>query len=92
MRKHNHRKAIFLLMMLLILFLLLSSSFISFYEEDEEVYTRRRKEMVRRQLKARDITDKKTLEAMEAVPRHLFVNPRERRAAYEDYPLPIDEG
>ena len=92
MRKHNHNKAIFLLAIFLILFLPLSFSFLSFCDEDEEVYARQRKEMVKRQLKARDITDKKVLEAMETVPRHLFVNPRERRAAYADYPLPIDEG
>jgi len=29
---------------------------------------------------------------MGKVPRHLFVGPRYQRKAYEDYPLPIDEG
>lgn len=48
--------------------------------------------MVRRQLVARDITDKKVLEVMGQVPRHLFVSSRYQRKAYEDYPLPIDEG
>ena len=92
MREHNHYKVIFILTLFLILFFPLSFPFLSFCDEDEEVYTRRRKEMVKRQLKARDITDKKVLEAMETVPRHLFVSPQHRRRAYEDYPLPIDEG
>lgn len=83
---------IFLLTIFSILFLPLSFSFLSFCDDEEEVYARRRKEMVKRHLKARDITDKKVLEAMETVPRHLFVKSRDRRAAYADYPLPIDEG
>lgn len=60
--------------------------------QEDEIYAQRRKNMVRRQLAARDITDKKVLEVMGQVPRHLFVSPRHQRRAYEDYPLPIDEG
>jgi len=60
--------------------------------DDEDVYARKREMMVLRQLKARDITDRKVLEAMEAAPRHLFVSPHLRSQAYNDYPLPIDEG
>ncbi len=59
---------------------------------ENETYARKRKEMVRRQLKSRDIKDKKVLEVMGNVPRHLFVSPSYRGQAYEDYPLPIDEG
>lgn len=59
---------------------------------EDEIYAQRRENMVRRQLAARDITDKKVLEVMGQVPRHLFVDPRYQRRAYEDYPLPIDEG
>jgi protein-L-isoaspartate(D-aspartate) O-methyltransferase len=51
-----------------------------------------RKSMVRTQLRSRDINDEKVLRAMEAVPRHLFVLPATRARAYEDYPLPIEEG
>ncbi|MGB8953134.1 MAG: protein-L-isoaspartate(D-aspartate) O-methyltransferase [Candidatus Aminicenantales bacterium] len=58
----------------------------------EDVYVKRRREMVLRQLQARDITDKRVLEVMGRVPRHLFVGPSVRSRAYEDYPLPIDEG
>jgi len=48
--------------------------------------------MVKDQLRSRDIRDKRVLEAMGRVPRHLFVGPEFRRQAYEDYPLPIEEG
>jgi len=59
---------------------------------EDEVYTRLRKEMVQRQLAARDITDRNVLETMGKVPRHLFVSKRHRSQAYKDYPLPIEEG
>ena len=48
-----------------------------------------RREMVRTQLKARDITDGAVLAVMERVPRHLFVPESERFRAYADHPLPI---
>lgn len=48
--------------------------------------------MVRDQLAARDITDRRVLDAMGRVPRHLFVPPGLKDQAYRDYPLPIDEG
>jgi protein-L-isoaspartate(D-aspartate) O-methyltransferase len=60
--------------------------------QEDEIYAQRRKNMVRRQLAARDITEKKVLEVMGSVPRHLFVGSRYQRRAYEDHPLPIDEG
>lgn len=75
-----------------ILLLLIFSFPLSFFSQEDEFYTRKRREMVRRQLQARDITDKKVLEIMGKVPRHLFVNPPYQRQAYSDYPLPIDEG
>ena len=63
-----------------------------YLSSENDIYTRLRLKMVKNQLEARDITDKKVLEAMATVPRHLFVNPPYRHRAYEDYPLPIDEG
>jgi|TARA_B110001454_G_scaffold148599_2_gene137998 protein-L-isoaspartate(D-aspartate) O-methyltransferase len=47
------------------------------------------KHMIRNQLVRRDIADKKVLEAIEKVPRHLFVNKVQRPFAYDDNPLPI---
>jgi protein-L-isoaspartate(D-aspartate) O-methyltransferase len=52
----------------------------------------RREQMVRRQMAARDITDRRVLEAMGKVPRHEFVPPDQRGAAYDDRPLPIGQG
>ena len=48
--------------------------------------------MVDMQLRARDIVDERVLEAMERVPRELFVPPEEGPRAYEDAALPIGSG
>ena len=47
--------------------------------------------MVERQLEARGIKDRRVLDAMREVPRHLFVPAAYRERAYDDCPLPIDE-
>jgi protein-L-isoaspartate(D-aspartate) O-methyltransferase len=51
-----------------------------------------RRFMVAEQLRARDIVDRRVLEAMERVPRELFVPEELRPRAYEDAALPIGEG
>jgi len=51
-----------------------------------------RREMVEHDIKGRGITDKKVLEAIADIPRHLFVDKNLRKKAYEDHPLPIGEG
>jgi len=61
-------------------------------QKNEPDYPGLRKAMVRTQLRARDIKDARVLAAMEDVPRHLFIPPPYRPQAYEDYPLPIEEG
>ena len=48
--------------------------------------------MVRSQLAGRGVADQRVLEAMRAVPRHLFVPPQSAHQAYDDRPLPIGEG
>ena len=48
-----------------------------------------RRRMVDEQLRARDISSPRVLEAMLAVPRHLFVPESLRDEAYRDSPLPI---
>lgn len=63
-----------------------------FPDEASDVYAKKRARMVAAQLASRDITDKRVLEVMGKVPRHLFVRPAYRNQSYEDYPLPIDEG
>jgi protein-L-isoaspartate(D-aspartate) O-methyltransferase len=66
--------------------------FLFSWSAEDDAYVEARKYMVENQLAARDITDKKVLEVMGKVPRHLFVHPRYRSLAYADRPLPIDEG
>lgn len=51
-----------------------------------------RARMVERQLQARDIRDQRVLDAMRAVPRHLFVPEHVRQDAYGDFPVPIGYG
>ncbi len=48
--------------------------------------------MVEEQLIRRGITDARVVEAMQKVPRHLFVDEAFQDRAYGDYPLPIGEG
>jgi protein-L-isoaspartate(D-aspartate) O-methyltransferase len=47
--------------------------------------------MVERDLRGRGIKDARVLEAMSSVPRHLFVEAKLHRFAYDDRPLPIGE-
>lgn len=51
-----------------------------------------RLEMVARQIRGRGIRDERVLNAMRAVPRHLFVPAEFVSRAYSDEPLPIGEG
>jgi protein-L-isoaspartate(D-aspartate) O-methyltransferase len=48
--------------------------------------------MVDEQLRARDITSPRVLEAMRKVPRHLFIPEPLRERAYDDSPVPIGLG
>jgi protein-L-isoaspartate(D-aspartate) O-methyltransferase len=51
-----------------------------------------RARMVESQLRRRDVTDERVLEAMARVPRELFVPERVRARAYDDAALPIGAG
>ncbi|HLP73307.1 MAG TPA: protein-L-isoaspartate(D-aspartate) O-methyltransferase [Bacteroidales bacterium] len=55
-------------------------------------YTPLREKMVKQQLIDRGITDKKTIDALREVPRHLFVPQDLQERAYDDSPLPIGFG
>src|ERR1700756_4891078 len=59
---------------------------------DSEAFQSARREMVERQLRKRDIRSPRVLEAMNSVPRHLFVPPEHIGEAYADTPLPIGVG
>ncbi len=56
---------------------------------DEEKFSRLREEMVKTQIIARGIKDKKVIEALKKVPRHCFVESESYESAYGDYPLSI---
>ncbi|MFQ5963261.1 MAG: protein-L-isoaspartate(D-aspartate) O-methyltransferase [Candidatus Scalinduaceae bacterium] len=58
----------------------------------EAEYLEERKKMVEFQIRARGVKDKNILEAMETVPRHLFVPENYIKYSYYDQPLPIGLG
>jgi len=60
--------------------------------DDEARYALERQRMVDEQIAGRDVRDPRLLEAMRAVPRHLFVPLEHRYLAYADGPLPIGGG
>ena len=57
-----------------------------------DLFRAERERMVREQIESRGIRNRAVLEAMCAIPRHLFVPNRFRSEAYGDYPLPIGFG
>jgi len=60
--------------------------------DDDADTLQQRDWMVARQLEARGIRDARVIAAMKRIPRHAFVAAAMRREAYEDSPLPIEEG
>jgi protein-L-isoaspartate(D-aspartate) O-methyltransferase len=58
----------------------------------ENDFEYRRAQMVKTQIEDRGISDPKVLDAMRKVPRHRFVLHENISKAYNDYPLPIEEG
>ncbi len=58
----------------------------------EQRAKQQRLRMVERQLRGRDITDRRVLDAMSRVPRHRFVPEAVIDDAYTDRPLPIGQG
>ncbi len=58
----------------------------------DDGFTRQRRRMVLEQIQARGVSDRRVLEAMASVPRHLFVPAGQAREAYQDRPLPIGFG
>jgi protein-L-isoaspartate(D-aspartate) O-methyltransferase len=59
---------------------------------DDQKYQSLRENMVRNQIISRGVTDKKVLDALRKVPRHIFVDESYKNSAYEDRPLPIGYG
>ncbi len=61
-------------------------------EQTADTYAAERRQMVEAQIRQRGVNDAAVLEAMEAVPRHLFVPADLVSDAYADHPLPIGYG
>lgn len=61
------------------------------FGQDEE-FQNERQDMVDLQVRQRGIQEPEVLDAMEKVPRHLFVPPQLKGEAYADRPLPIAPG
>src|SRR6516225_1584599 len=57
-----------------------------------DLFRAERERMVREQIESRGIRNRAVLQAMSAIPRHLFVPNRFRSEAYGDCPLPIGFG
>ena len=64
----------------------------SWQKDNKDIFSLARERMVRDQIEARGIKDKRLLNIMRKIPRHLFVEEALRDQAYNDYPLPIGEG
>ena len=60
--------------------------------QDSPDFAELRRQMVDEQIRERGIGSPRVLEALLAVPRHLFVPAESMSAAYADQPLPIGEG
>ncbi|HZL73594.1 MAG TPA: protein-L-isoaspartate(D-aspartate) O-methyltransferase [Planctomycetota bacterium] len=55
-------------------------------------YAAERERMVKDQLESKGIRNRRVLDAFRSVPRHLFVNPADEAAAYQDRPLALASG
>lgn len=60
------------------------------YLQSDDNFVTARQTMIEQQLRKRDITDPRVLEAIGRVPREYFVSPESQRFAYNDSALPID--
>ncbi|MEK6837267.1 MAG: protein-L-isoaspartate(D-aspartate) O-methyltransferase [Nanoarchaeota archaeon] len=59
---------------------------------EDDPFAEKRQLMVERDIKGRGVADKKVLEVMLKIKRHLFVDNGLQGQAYADHPLPIGEG
>jgi protein-L-isoaspartate(D-aspartate) O-methyltransferase len=57
--------------------------------QSNQEFTKQREQMVKWQIEARGVTDKRVLDAMRKVERHLFVPAELASYAYADQPLPV---
>lgn len=86
----NIDKMLRLMKILSIVALLLNLTPVSF--GDEDLFAKDRQVMVEHDIKARGVKDKKVLDVMLKIKRHLFVDNGLQGQAYADHPLPIGDG
>lgn len=86
----SHRRAVALALSLFVVLPLMASSQEPWVDEDPFVEERR--DMVQRQIRKRGIDTPSVLDAMERVPRHLFVPENDQPRAYRDIPVAIAPG
>jgi protein-L-isoaspartate(D-aspartate) O-methyltransferase len=67
-------------------------AFLSRSSGDKLSFSEQRKQMVATQLERREITDRRVLKVMSAIPREEFIPQKLRSCVYDDGPLPIGEG
>jgi protein-L-isoaspartate(D-aspartate) O-methyltransferase len=89
-REINYRDFIQSILLLSIIISTLTMKVSFLYAADE--FRLKRQTMVEKDIKGRGIKDRKVIDAMSKIERHLFVKERLRYKAYNDHPLPIDEG
>jgi protein-L-isoaspartate(D-aspartate) O-methyltransferase len=91
-RRHVQRECLlWLLVWVFLANLAFSSSCGAQSQKRPDSFAALRQAMVKNQLAARDIRNRRVLKAMAETPRHEFVPERLRGLAYEDSPLPIGE-
>lgn len=62
------------------------------YDKSSDYYSIKRKKMIETQIISRGISDRRVLDVMSEIPRHIFVPEREIENSYDDHPLSINEG
>src|SRR5574340_957688 len=87
MRRLNSKFLPFALAILMLLPVIIKSDI-----NASDDYRQKRQRMVENDIRGRGIKDKRVLDAMLKIERHLFMDKDLMRRAYEDNPLPIDEG
>lgn len=87
MRKLNSKFLSFALAFLMMLPIIIKSDL-----NASDDYRQKRQRMVENDIRGRGIKDKRVLDAMLKIERHLFVDKGLMHRSYEDNPLPIDEG
>lgn len=70
----------------------ISLPFIHLTSAEDDPFIKARQLMVEHDIKGRGVVDKKVLDVMLKVKRHLFVDKGLQKQAYADHPLPIGEG